>query len=836
MIKFRIQCGDRLRVSRSGFSLVEALIGVVLLSVVLVGAFSAFAFVMRGDRLLSSQTELDLDARRLVEQMRRDLWLTSRERILVYPEEGEAIAISFPISLSGDAAEVDENGEIIWDTTVIYHLWEDPPEVRRTTFNPRSALTDAQLRQQLEDVVYAGNGSTTFNGQNSNTRPLVGNLVHWELEQSSSRLDTHANSPGRRRLVMGAGLVECGTNTLSFRVVGKNPEGSGSSRHLGIDTLSITPSGLPLEAEWMLPAVDVSGTAPTAENIGTNDFWSGNSRLWFSATSDNNAFSLNFESDRWEDRNFVGITSLSEDLNRFADTINGINTYSLELRGDAITWRAAEQTRDLDGSIAPIHAETVFTNLVRGEDMDPIIYADFDGGWINHSGTNAWLSFLAAEHGVTVANVMIGESAITPLSDFVGPVYSVTFDNQSSVTVTNAAVESDPIPIHIDRDKSYLVRYSLIPDTPGIKRSFTASEGWPTLLSLSGDWDYTDSSGILWEGENVNYTPNPLTFIGAIRFPSQSSSLTFTAPAFSRYIEVRAGHTSEDSHALVLEQEVAGTWQVVGTNRLVHAGTARLYRWTAEGQPTSTRFRLTRQGPTSSEQIVLRQVTASPHGVVVASAESAQPPSSFRDSAYSPNYHDPHDIYAFRSIRTGHAPLGVYNSRIVDTALANPQYLGITWSSSGETLFGLDDTPLQQPAIIVQARAADSLSAVTGSAWEDVTAGLAPPIQGRFAQVRAILQPGVYGEPYRLRETVTPQLHDIIMTWGCEPRIVELSGVFSVGPNQGIYEVLLNGKPLARRTQVELTVFKDVRTAVGSTKRMNASASIEVVPRNTPLR
>ncbi len=135
-----------------GFSLIEMLAATALLGIVTSAAVSGFAYMLRADRLITNQNELDMDARILLDRLRHDLWQTSRERILLHPPDNPPYtAISFPV-ISGGADAINADGEIEWDTTVVYHFWtNDQFEVRRTEFSSW-VDNDTTRQQQLADV------------------------------------------------------------------------------------------------------------------------------------------------------------------------------------------------------------------------------------------------------------------------------------------------------------------------------------------------------------------------------------------------------------------------------------------------------------------------------------------------------------------------------------------------------------------------------------------------------------------------------------------------------------------------------------------------------------
>jgi type II secretory pathway component PulJ len=334
---------------RAGFSLIEALGAITLLGLVLTAAVAAFSFVLRSDLRIATKSEMDLDSRLLVERLRQDLWRTSREMILLHPEgDGPYEAISFPVVLREDGGSVPlvADEAVDWTATVIYHMRaETPSQVLRTEFRPRdNSLTRQERRSQLAAVVQDGHGQGTFNGANASTRELISNLVEWELDITPARFDTYAPEIGRQRFRLGSVLLNDGANQITFETAGKRAN-TGSSRHLGVDTLTLTASGLEREAEWMT-VHSSSGSVPAIQNMGTGETWSGNSQLSFPSTTDGNAFTLRFENDLWEERNFFSTGMKIEDVQRtFVQPNDTPHTFVLRLEGNDIVWTAADQTR-----------------------------------------------------------------------------------------------------------------------------------------------------------------------------------------------------------------------------------------------------------------------------------------------------------------------------------------------------------------------------------------------------------------------------------------------------------------------------------------------------------
>ena len=332
---------------RLGFTLIELLIVVLVLGVAVSAALTSFFFTVRAERRASALADLDLDARKLTEAMRRDLWLTSRDRILLYPPgPGPYTAISFPIIHRDDEDAIitpDENGRIPWNAWVIYHFWSgNPPEVRRTIFRPAAELSEAERMQQLARVAEDGHARNALDGENATTRTLARNLIEWWLTVHGPRFDGYSETPGRRTASFGSVLLTPDEHQFMFRVVGRNTRSTGFK--VGMDTLTVTPSAAALEAETLLPPMSQNGPSPYAD-YQPDGTWSGNYRLIWPADQVGNEITLRIENDRWEERNFRHTGALFENTMVVFDTARTPHEFVVQLVGNGRVWEAEWQTR-----------------------------------------------------------------------------------------------------------------------------------------------------------------------------------------------------------------------------------------------------------------------------------------------------------------------------------------------------------------------------------------------------------------------------------------------------------------------------------------------------------
>ncbi len=701
--------------NRQGFTLVEAIAAVALLGVTLTASVSSLVYVTRNEQMVASQGELDMDASLLVERLRRDLWRTSRDMILVYPPgNGPYQAISFPIKHGRGPILLDENGEIEWDAAVVYHLKEGAPsEVRRTVFDPFGDFTEGQREQQLADVVTDGNGEDTYNSDHATTQVLIQNPVEWELNIKGIPLDAYAATAGRKNMRLGTALMNSGTNTVMFRVATKNTLSSGYK--LGVDTLNISASGLAREGEWQSISAAV-GMSPSVINIGSNETWSGNSILGFAATQVSNSFTLRLSNDRWEERNFFPGNAVTKELSRvIINPSSAPRTYALRLDGNGIVWNSTNQTRNATEGYSNMNDLTnvALRVFVRGSDL----WDGYDGGWIAFNGTNVWARFSrSSSAGMHIQKAFIAQSAImldptnNPMNIVPDTLRTFLFTNsveKDLSTLLPSPFETDKLDYMIEKTNSYVIGILLSKNQYGNMR--------PAVYLHDAD------AG----GPNCRLIANPTT---------DQSENTF------------------DWSSLPTEELIDSQWNNWNTVSL--------------------------------------------------------------DTVYSTRR-----IIALNALRAGHAPAGTYQSHIIDTQLDDPDYQSFSWTSTS-----LSNSVLEMK-VMAAASPTNLGNAINWTNLTAATSGSTPHINGRYAQVWARMRAGTDA-------LSTPELQDFTLSWAGNRQYVDLSGIFSVGPENGIYEVLVNGSLLLQNITVKVSVFKEIRLASGQKKRMESSAFAEIVPRN----
>lgn len=491
--------------TRAAFSLMEAMGALFLVSLVVAGAITSYFFVTRAERRHSIKAELDLQSRALTERMRRDMWLSSRALIQLYPPgPGPYTAVGFPVLRKTPDDELvlpDEEGQIEWNAMVVYHLFEDKSqEVRRTLFFPQTGGTDEERMQQIEAVVRDGTGQNTLNSANATTRTMVRNLIEWRLDVIGARFDGYSEVPGRRDASFGAAMLTPGFHSFTYRILEKNNSSRGY--RVSADTLIASPSGLPREAEAQLPVTGLSGPPPVAD-YRADGIWSANYLLTFPANGSGQQFILQMENDRWEERNFRHTGAVMEDSVVNFDTSVTPHGYMVQLLGNGVAW---DVTAQLPGAVGSVPQDSSLAGssmrvVLRGSDLA-------DGGWISFNGTNVWARFRAGgteDSRLHLRDAFIAEASPSNPANYVaGTRQSFTFGGDSSCTVVQT-VETDPAPYYIQKDKSYVVGFL-------IQQSGTASpQGyayrWSPQAANTGISSYripnaanADHTSAVWSG------------------------------------------------------------------------------------------------------------------------------------------------------------------------------------------------------------------------------------------------------------------------------------------------------------------------------------------------
>ncbi len=473
----------------SGFSLTEVVIALSITTIAVTAATSGWIYIARGEKLLSVQSELDMDVRRTMETLKRDLKLSSLDKMYFYPAgPGPYTAISFPM-----AADTNNDGlvemalgetNVLWQSTVIYHVWRGSPnELRKTVFSPRdNSLTPAQCQQQLESVVTNGSGSATFGSANASSRAIFKNLFTWSIWGKSATFDGYAPTLGRDTSVsFGSILLGPGTHQVKFNVIGKNASSSGYK--VGLDTITASACGVSREGEAQLPVTAQSGATAASEymNLGA---WSGNYQLNFLPSSVGAYFTIGIDNDRWEETNFRGqgalctrtVVGFDPNLSDYIVQLEGPGypwgtTYDILAGGLWMlpyAWTAANQTgtTEPNGLNYNTFSNTAIRVLLRGRSLA------VNNGAIRYSGQFPVVFFQAASNGaLRIKAAYIAEAAdhtnFTQNAATEGVTLLFSPSNSGSSPTISAGGNAMAFPASkfiIDAEKSYLITYLLESD------------------------------------------------------------------------------------------------------------------------------------------------------------------------------------------------------------------------------------------------------------------------------------------------------------------------------------------------------------------------------------
>lgn len=467
---------------RSGFTLVEVLVASSVSVLVIASATAGLVNTLRAWRTAGIRAELHMDLEKSMERMQHDLRLSSVGIGLMafYPATAaEYTAISFPLATpaSDGLLQRDASGNIIWDTTVVYHVRPgSPDELIRSTFSPRNqAATPAQIYAQLVSVVNSANLADVQNaamaGESVMSRTLFRNLVNMVFRPPDMSFDGYAPQYERARtLNWGSIVLGDGTHDLTFTVQRKNAASTGYK--VGVDRFALSNSGSLREGEMVLPAntrpvspyyrASVSGGSVVAQDMSSHGAsWSGRSQLTYmpnfaGAGPAGSKLTFKVQNDLWCDANFdnppgsVALNCSRQIDMSFLSQAPYIPDIVIAM-DHGQSWSAENVTDGIANSLTVTNVATV--NVIHGGTNMPAAiflngaFARFQFG----AGTN---------NNLHVRNVLLGQRLAG--DQFVaGTVQPLTFNGGSAhVQISSGAtVWTDWRRYEIDREKSYLVRW-----------------------------------------------------------------------------------------------------------------------------------------------------------------------------------------------------------------------------------------------------------------------------------------------------------------------------------------------------------------------------------------
>ncbi len=449
----------------NGFSIIELVVSSSLLLLAVTMTMVGYTHMLRQINVQEVQNELDIQVQTTMERLNYSMRLSALNKMFFSPAgEGAATAVSFPMARDDDgdgAIDVDADNAVIWDGTVVYHIWPGSPhQLRQTIFDPRdNTLSDVERQAQLEAVIAAGSGTGTYNGQNATTITIFENLFEWHIDPRGAIFDAYAPIQARAANVrLGSCVLAGGAHEVRFTVLGRQASSTGYK--IGVDSLMASPSYSQREGERLLPSLNQLG-GPVDYAYMAGGAWSGNYQALFPAANVGDYFTFTIESDLWEEGNFQTSGDTHDNTVVLFDTSTDPGEFVVVMEGLGTNWSAALQTGDdvgytTDGALA---AGAALRVLLRGEEM-------ISGNWIQWDGGRFRLRWRAGQGSdLTIAAAYLAEansSASNTMDTVAGTPCALSFDTSSSGTIpADGDLWSDYIDYPIEREKSYLVSYRL---------------------------------------------------------------------------------------------------------------------------------------------------------------------------------------------------------------------------------------------------------------------------------------------------------------------------------------------------------------------------------------
>lgn len=156
-------------------------------------------------------------------------------------------------------------------------------------------------------------------------------------------------------------------------------------------------------------------------------------------------------------------------------------------------------------------------------------------------------------------------------------------------------------------------------------------------------------------------------------------------------------------------------------------------------------------------------------------------------------------VYAVTDIATWQN-VGVATSQIYDTKITSPSYNQAVWTA---TLPGTS-------TVLMKVRSSANADMSGATAWSGIAGSTISPLPlgsiggNRYVQFQATL---TAASPY----TSLPTVDNVKIDWPGSTTFVDFSGYYTLGPNYGIFKVLVDGVQPVRGLQIKLTASDDFR-------------------------
>ncbi len=477
--------------SRAGFTLTEILISIMILGIVMAGSMSALIYILRSETQLTMQTQMNAEAQRALTLIRNAARLTSFDEMLFYPSNSIPYAISFPVpgTTNGTDIVLDSSGRAAWIETFMIHPWPhtNPSELRFTRFASRNnALSMAQRWADLESVVLNGNALNATGDSNATTRTIARLGTDFTLNTEGRLYDFYNSSPIRDSTAsLGGVRIQPGANTIRFTAVDQHSASSGFG--LRLDQLRVSPAGLTIEAEALMPASSQSGaSAVIQESVASS--WSDRRWIHFPGSAVNHHLELSFYNDTWHETLFLVPGNQLSNSVTYVNTVSGQVGTRLIPDGRDLAWAATLQTSTSGmGLTTNLLMGAAVRVLVRGADTT-------HGDQILAKGQGCRVTFRSTDQlswwsGLYITDAFISEAAdhTNPGMDIDGTTTQrLRFGTPSSPNnwawlPSGSVAQSVPTPFPIDPLKSYVVSYRLY--GPWFTYQFGVPMSWPVATN-----------------------------------------------------------------------------------------------------------------------------------------------------------------------------------------------------------------------------------------------------------------------------------------------------------------------------------------------------------------
>ena len=849
------------------FTLVELLLASTIGLLVIVGMITFSLSSLKSLKCLEGEADMRQQGARAVEQFKIDLALSASEKLILAPNESSAAAVSFPILKRTDHSTAPATtDEIYWTHTVIYHLRKNrdgTQDLCRTIFSDRdNSVTDSARLVQANRVLIDGNGENALNASHSSTTVLVKNVSDFSVGKGSKTIDAHASQDAPVLSQIGYVRLSSGSHVFRFETA----DSENTRQNIGIDALYLTPSGGAIDGEIMINNLTSGGGTVSVNSLLPAFKWKNNAQLLLSTTSPNSFVQFNVYNDMWVESEFARKGAFTYGTSVTTDAIVNPDTslatpVALKLDGMKDVWLTDQQI-DTMGDPDVIKSPAQFA--------DKEIWLRINHP-INANGLRITLTGKGGcDEDGQGADTKIAWVQLRYRDDPSTALHNVTFGGSTTVTLSsdsnqsNYKVQSDTVDVSADTSEDYIIVIKFAADSapcyiaPFTKDGQTGLElrddplGWGTyaqsplldhlLINGSTNWEASDELDATRDAALIKAPVNfadrvvKLHLYGDPDLPDsviyKNCKISFAGLGLSRDSFDNQGNLITDAdgnpthtastvvNAIWIKEDGVSTSYCCNFNL-----SSSWWQWNPTTSPyyyPSLHYTLS-DSPALCNWINLTYDPRKDYTILIRT-----------DATSAPYYMAPFMLNGKTGVETsgntyaqcplvtsvygGYPESGTYISRIFDTKLTAPAYA---------TIYGLMNNITDGKNILIQARSGDDPNLSDAPDWADITgqnltatpAPLTNVAIKRFVQFKATLSTVT---PY----IETPVLQSSIITWAGPEKIVDLSGIFTHGPDYGKFIIYMDGNPLytvntflsfkVKRTIQNQTVTKSFYISTGS--------------------